>query len=141
MIELKYIIPIVIAILVLIGGHFLVSKRESDKRKKEMRVGYLVEAFRKLEKGASPPANDYSAGDFESAISDIQLFGSSSQVKLAHNFCEAASKGDGSLLQDLLENIRTELRKELALPDEVLPKINPFRVSATANKALHRTSR
>lgn len=137
MIDLEYMTPVVIAILILIGGHFLINKRESEKRKKEQRVDYLVATFRKLEKGVSPPANDYSPGDFESGISDIQLFGSKSQVKLAHSFCEAANMGDGSLIQDLLENIRTELREELALPKEILPKIKPFRVPATANKALH----
>ncbi len=134
MIELKYAIPVIIAILGLMGGHFLSNRRESEKRKKEMRVTYLIEAFRKLEKGASPTANNYSPGDFESAISDIQLFGSGSQVKLAQKFCKSASEGDGSLLQDLLENIRNELRTELSLPKEKLPKISPFRVSKTANK-------
>jgi hypothetical protein len=134
MIELKYIVPVITAILGLIGGHFFSNKRESEKRRKEMRIEYLVDAFRKLERGSSPTANDYSDGDFESAISDIQLLGNGKQVLLAHKFCEAASSGDGNLLQDLLENIRFELRAELALPKEELPRITPFRVIKNANK-------
>ena len=34
MIDLEYMTPVVIAILILIGGHFLINKRESEKRKK-----------------------------------------------------------------------------------------------------------
>ena len=128
MIELKFIVPVITAILGLIGGHFFLNKRESEKRRKEMRIKYLVDVFRKLERGSSPVANDYSPGDFESAISGIQLFGNGKQVRLAHKFCEAVSKGDGSLLQDLLEDIRSELRSELALPKEDLPRIAPFRI-------------
>ena len=136
MIEWKYVIPIVTAIAGLIGGHFFTNRRESLKRKKEMRIEYLVNAYRKLEKGASPTSADYSAGEFESAISDIQLFGSGEQVILAHRFCEAASKGDGSLLQELLENIRKELREELEVKNSNLPPVRPFRVP-TANKRVN----
>lgn len=133
MIEWKYIIPIITAFAGLIGGHFFAGRRESLKRKKEIRVEYLVNAYRKLEKGAIPTSNDYSAGEFESAVSDIQLFGSGEQVILVHRFCESSSKGDGSLLQELLENIRKELRKEIGIKNSNLPLVRPFRIP-TANK-------
>ena len=133
MIEWKYIIPIITAFAGLAGGHFFTSRRENLKHKKEMRVGYLVNAYRKLEKGASPTSADYLPGEFESAISDIQLFGSHEQVILAHRFCEAASAGDGSLLQELLENLRNDLRSELSICIDKLPPVRPFRVTA-ANK-------
>ena len=109
-------------------GHFFTSRRDNLKRKKEMRIEYLIEAYRKLEKGAAPESRGYSPGEFESAIADIQLLGSRDQVSLAFEFCEAASEGDGSLLQKLLENIRAELRSELKIDEDGLPSVRPFRI-------------
>lgn len=113
----------------LVLGHFLSNKQEAKRRRTEKRIEYLIQAFRCLERGAEPKASKYSASEFESAISDIQFFGNKEQVELAYRFCENASRGDGSLLQDLLENIRCELRNELDLPKEELPKIVPFRIN------------
>ena len=127
--EWKYIIPICTAIAGLVGGHFFADRRENLKRKREIRIEYLVSAYRKLEKGATPTSKEYSSGEFEAAISDIQLFGNHEQVILAHKFCQAAANGDGSLLQKLLENIREELRKELGVKQSKLPAITPFRIN------------
>ena len=51
----------------------------------------------------------------ESAVADIQLLGSPDQVRLARQFAlEFATKGKASL-DPLLESLRSELRRELAL--------------------------
>lgn len=132
------VIPFGTALVGLFVGHFLATRRKAVGRRREIRIDYLVGAYRKLERGSTPTSDLYSAGDFESAIADIQLLGNVSQVVLAHRFCEAASSGDGSLLQELLEDIRLELRNELQLSDKSLPAIRPFRIE-TANKSSKRT--
>lgn len=108
--------------------HALIKQRDQSNTLKKLRTEYLLDALRKLERGASPPSNAYSKGDFESAIADIQILGSAEQVKLAHRFCEEAASGNGNLLQELLESLRRDLRIELGVPLEDLPHFRPFRV-------------
>ena len=53
---------------------------------------------------------------FEEAVSDIQLLGSKKQVELLHNALLEMSEGGSHLgVNDVLEELRIDLRKELAL--------------------------
>ena len=108
-------------------GSYLTKKRDLQKTKKELRVKYLIEAYRKIAKGAMPVSKNYDKGDFEDAISDIQLFGNPSQIQLVHKFCEEAASEEADL-QDLLENLRKELRDEVKISNKKIPKIRPFRI-------------
>ncbi len=125
---MKELIPFITGIFGIFLGSYLTKKRDFNKTKKELRIEYLVEVYRKIAKGSMPFAKNYKKGDFEDAISDIQLFGNPSQVRLAHSFCEKAAQGDGDL-QDLLENLRSELRNELKISNKNIPKIRPFRIT------------
>ena len=109
--------------------HYFTSKRDSYARKKEKRIDYLHDAYMKLERGSNPVASHYSSADFESAVAQIQLYGTHKEIQLVNKFCESASRGDGDLLQDLLEDLRVELRNELFLSNDELPKIRPFRIT------------
>jgi hypothetical protein len=122
-------IPIASGLLGLFLGHWLSQRRDLKNKKREIRTQYLIEAYRKLERGAVPNAKKFDKGDFESAIADIQLFGNIEQVKIAFEFATQASRGDGSKLQILLEDIRKDLRKELSIEINNLPKVNPFRIN------------
>ena len=59
----------------------------------------------------------------ESAVADIQLFGTPRQVDLVQRFaCDFAAKG-GASLDELLADLRTDLRAELnleAVPENVV---------------------
>ena len=123
------VLPITTAMAGLIVGHLLSIKRDLSNKKREVRINYLIEAYRKLERGAQPQSKNYSSADFESAIADIQMLGNVDQVKLTYEFAVQASKGDGSKLQLLLENLRKELRQELAIKKGDLPKVRPFRMT------------
>lgn len=52
----------------------------------------------------------------ESAIADIQLFGSDRQISLAHKFAGNFVKNKHALLDEFLNGLRCDLRKELRLP-------------------------
>ena len=123
------IIPILSALLGLILGHWLTRRRDFEHQKREIRINYLIEAYRKLDRGAVPNAKKFDKGDFESAIADIQMLGNLEQVNIAYEFANCAAKGDGSKLQQLLENLRRELRNELSIKNNKLPKICPFRIN------------
>ncbi len=130
--DIKIIIALVsgfIGIFIGVLGHLFALKRDFDNKKREIRISYLIEAYKKIERGAMPNSDLYNKGEFESAIADIQLLGSEEQVKVAFEFAKKASQGDGSKLQDLLENLRRELRQELKLDYNKLEKVTPFRIN------------
>lgn len=110
-------------------GHLLTKRRDFRNKKREIRINYLIEAYRKIERGAMPKSILFDKGEFESAIADIQLIGNAEQVKVAFEFAKEASQGKGDRLQELLENLRNELREELKIGSDDLPKVRPFRMT------------
>lgn len=96
------------------GTHVLCSPRYANERRK-LKVSYLLEAYRKLEGAANHSHPTSKRADLESAIADIQLLGSHSQVRMAAAFAKAiAIDGSGSL-DELLSDLRNSLRAELQL--------------------------
>jgi len=68
----------------------------------------------------------------ESAVADVQLFGSPAQVTAAQKFAlEMAEHGHASL-DDLLLSLRNDLRAELQL-EEVGGKLTYLRVASDSN--------
>ena len=67
-------------------GHNLSRKRDLENKKKEIRISYLINAFRQFENAVQ---KDYNSDEFtklESAIADIQLFGSKGRLNYPENF-------------------------------------------------------
>jgi len=54
-----------------------------------MRITYLLDAYRRLDRATSRVLSLGAAQDFEAAISDIILLGSAQQVRLAAEFGRA----------------------------------------------------
>ena len=115
-------------------GHRLSLNKDLSSKRRELRVQYLIEAYRRLEDAANRA--DLEMGkDFESAIADIQLFGSGRQIGIVHELIESMSKDGFVTVNPLLELLRTELRHELGMrPDSTKIKIFRFSKSAKPNK-------
>lgn len=104
-----------------IGVWFLsarqMKKQERDAKKREIRLQYLVEVYRRIE-GSSNRAYSHDpqyARDWESAIADIQLFGRTNRIELGQGVArDFASKGSASC-DAHLEELRKDLRSELDL--------------------------
>jgi hypothetical protein len=100
------------------AAHYFNSQRDLRSKRREIRVDYLIRAYRRLEAGACRgpiDASDYGR-DFESAIADIQLFGTNDQVRLAKEMAAAiAEHTKGASAGPLLLSLRDALRKELDL--------------------------
>jgi hypothetical protein len=98
-------------------GSIATIRRDRLSKQRDLRTQYLLDAYRRLEgagNGREPSRTDEKA--LESAVADIQLLGSPDQVHLARRFAlEFAGSGQAAL-DPLLESLRMELRKELALP-------------------------
>jgi hypothetical protein len=109
--------PLLITIGVAIAGwhvtHRLSMNRDRANNRRELRVQYLIEVYRKLESVSNRPFSDTTVANLEAALADIQLFGTVTQVRLAQQFVEAYSAGDKKAIRPLLLELRDDLRREL----------------------------
>ncbi len=116
---MEIFLPLLGTALVAIAGWYVVHrlsvKRDQTNKRRDLRVQYLIEAYRRLEFAGNRPLNEGVAQEFEKAVADIQLFGTPRQVELAKEFAvNFAAKGTHPL-DPLLNELRNELRKELGL--------------------------
>jgi hypothetical protein len=80
-----------------------------------MQTDFLVKAFQGLANAANRPPTPGAQHfrDMESAIADIQLLGSKSQIELVEKFTEEFEQTRQASLDPLLNSLRKDLRKEL----------------------------
>jgi hypothetical protein len=119
----QIIIPAIVAFAVVALTHIFTIHREIESRRREQRIGYLVAAYRGLSKANNHPRLWQVADELEQAISDIQLFGTPEQIRLAQQFGEQLGKEQEAELDPLLFELRNSLRKELGqkpVPGRVL---------------------
>lgn len=111
------VIPIIIMALVAIAGWFIVNKlsiaRDIKNKRTELKIKYLIEAYRRLE-NVSHRGNP-NMQDFESAIADIQLFGTRRQAELAQEIAKEFAEKKTVSLDALLADLRGDLRELLHL--------------------------
>lgn len=104
---------IVVSILLAAVGWYVVNKQnaERDRRNKlrDITTQYLIDAYRNLSDASMrPPQRDsIYFRKIESAISDIQLFGSQDQINLAYAMMEEYSKTRVINLDPILNNLRS----------------------------------
>lgn len=102
--------------------------RDLAGKRRELRIQYLIEAYRRLEYVSNRLVTPSTAPDFERAIADIQLFGSRDQVDLAQTFARDFAKSGTAALDPLMSELRQSLRREINL-DAVPPSIVYLRMS------------
>jgi hypothetical protein len=76
------LITTVVAVVGWFSGHSLSASRDRANKHRDIRLEYLIEAYRRLENagGRDLPSSPEQSRDLESAIADIQLFGSLAQI-------------------------------------------------------------
>ena len=112
----KIIITAVIAVLGWIVAHYFSSTRDRKIKQREIKTTHLIKAYTIL-------ANDITEREFtpeideklELLISELQLFGSHRQIELTKQLTDNIINGGKFNFDDLLNDIRNDLRKELAL--------------------------
>ena len=108
------IIGVLIIVIGWFVGYFLSKRQDAINKRKEMRINYLINAWRSLESASNRENNDF-IEQFETSIADIQLFGTKKQIELAQKFAVELSKNKSADNLDLLIDLRNDLRKELQL--------------------------
>ena len=118
---LPLVVTTVIATVGWIVVHTLAVKQDVEKKRREIRLNFLLGAYRKLENSVlrGPMHEDRAmALDFEASVADIQLLGTVEQSQLARNLALAIGEQDPEASASrLLHSIRDELRKELRLEE------------------------
>jgi hypothetical protein len=102
-------------------AHRIAVKRDQAIKKRDLQIQYLIDAYRKLEsitgrKVLTDDDRKIIIKNLESAIADILLFGSSTQIKYAYEFTQELKTNMEPSLTPLLTALRNDLRLELNLP-------------------------
>lgn len=128
-INLELLIPLLITAVVTIIGwyivHLFAARRDRKNKQRELRINYLIEAWRKLEYSAN--RKGVNAIEYvEKPIADIQLFGTKKQIDLTIKIAHELAEKQGTNLIELLTELRKDLRRELNL-EQIDTPIKVFR--------------
>jgi hypothetical protein len=123
--------PALAALVAILGwgvSHYLSVSKDQKAKQRDMRIQFLLEAYRRLEAAANRLESGKEEQDkFESALADIQLLGTKTQIEELMRFLEQWNSSEGNAsINPLLELLRTHLREELGLEKEI-PGIKIFR--------------
>ena len=116
----EFIKLVVTSIIVIIGWitvHYFTSKRDAKNKKREISLNHLISSYDVLTNEISQRLPSKERNDkMERLISQIQLFGTVEQVKLALSLKNEiiVTNGNGDL-DPLIKSLRNSLRKELKL--------------------------
>src|SRR5262249_50800790 len=115
-------------------AHRFAAERDRANNQRDLRVRYLVDAYRQLETACSrDDIMPYKEG-VECAIADVQLFGTPRQVELAKAIMRDIETGSRTTdPRTLLSDLRTDLRRELNLV-ALTNQITHFRVHGNTPK-------
>ena len=127
----NFTIAIFSAAVIIVGwlvAHRLTVKRDTLAKRRDLRVQYLLDAYRLLENTANRPANSFPEAKraFESAVADIQLLGTRAQIDALLTYLNQFVKDGGANIDPVLKLLRDDLRKELNLDINIAP-VHQFR--------------
>lgn len=114
----KYIPLLLTAGLAVYGWHIidnLSAQRDRANKQRDMRFEYLITAYSRLADATQrePKPESKYIRDMETAMADIQLFGTDSQITDAKKFMNEFQKNGRGSMNDLLKKLRNDLRREM----------------------------
>ena len=118
---LKLVLPLVVTAIVAMVGwivvHRLNAERDLRNKRLELRTKYLLDIYRKLERSCGKSVTREVADDLEIVLADLQLLGSTEQVRLAREYIDRFGNRSlaGLNVLPIMEDIRNSIRTELGL--------------------------
>jgi hypothetical protein len=110
------LVPTVVAVISWFIGSWLAVRRDRANKRRDLRVQYLIEAYRRLATATErKETNAEYFADLDSAIVDVQLFGTPDQIAAAKKFAKELAEHRTAQLTELLASLRDDLREELKL--------------------------
>ena len=119
--NLQLLLPLLITSIVAIFGwiiaHHFTSYRDLKNKRLELRIKYLLEIYRRLERSVGQNATRTTADDLETALADLQLLGDDAQVEKASIFMSEfnSEQLNGLSIGNVLIDLRNSLRRDLGL--------------------------
>ncbi|MEQ8535139.1 MAG: hypothetical protein RIB86_25005, partial [Imperialibacter sp.] len=96
--------------------HKLSRRRDLENKRKDLRINYLIEAWKKLEYASNREITETEFIDYiEKPVALIQLFGKTTQINLAKQLANEIGQNGETSLNTILEELRNDLREELSL--------------------------
>ncbi len=98
-------------------GSYFNSERDRENKLREIKINYLIDAYRKLANSSIRTTNyEHFKFDMESAVSDIQLFGTKDQIEQLNVAIDNMKKNKFGLdVDEILKLLRNDLREEILL--------------------------
>jgi hypothetical protein len=115
---LKIVITIFLAVIGWIVGYYFTTRKDINQKRRDISIEHLINAYRILAHELTErPLTDERKAKLELIISDIQLFGSPEQVRLAKELVDAIIHGEGDKfdLDLLINSLRSDLRRHIGL--------------------------
>jgi hypothetical protein len=125
-------------VAIAVAGWIVTQYQARRAVRRNMRIEYLLGAYRRLEQASNRPMTASEDLAVEAAVADIQLLGSPAQVRLAEDFITTFAAEDTADTEPLLQDLRASLRKELLL-EAVPPKRLWLRISRTGGTLSERS--
>jgi len=108
------LIPTLVAVVSWFVGSWLAAKRDRANKRRDLRVEYLIEAYRRLATATErKETNAEYFADLDSAIVDVQLFGSADHILAAQKFAKQLAEHRMAQLSELLASLRDDPREEV----------------------------
>lgn len=122
----KIIIPLALIIIGWFTVNWLTAKREFHSKRREVRIKYLIGAYRSIASAANrgEQTSEEQKYQIESAVEDIQLLGNKSQVGALKRMIAQRNNDFTEVLMEL----RYELRQELGL-EEIKEPLKFYRMN------------
>lgn len=111
-------------------GHLTARRRDSLNSRRDNRVEYLLNAYRALESSAGRNLSVEAGGLFERALGDVLLLGTPDQCEMANEIMLRFAGNETAHIDSLLVSLRSELRRELGLPQHSLTTIPVLRMQS-----------
>jgi hypothetical protein len=125
------LVTTIIAVAGWVVGHRTNVRRDALQMRKDLRVRYLLDAYRRVEDSTGRSLEDVPGAKraIESASADIQVLGTKAQIAVLLPYLAGFSKGE-TRIEPLLKILRDDLRKELGL-EQGVPEIHQFRFATS----------
>jgi hypothetical protein len=117
------VFPLLFTAIVALGGYWLLhhfsAKRDRVNKQRDLRIEYLISTYSRLANAnlRKPEPGSQYFRDMETAMDDIQLFGTDSQIKKANEMMDEFQETRSARLNELLRDLRDDLRQEMDLPE------------------------
>ncbi len=109
------VIALCVTVLLAVAGFIINDQAARRAKRRDIRTQYLLSAYRSIESASNRPLDEAAARQIESALADIQLLGSPSQIAAAHAFADDFAADGGADTGPLLNELRAQLRSDLDL--------------------------